>query len=52
MAEWMPMSFEVIGQITRVETIAVGKAICELKRLQKQYGHGRWRRMKGLHWCA
>ena len=42
------MSFEVIGEITDVETIAVGKAIRELKRLQKQYGKGRWRKMKGI----
>ncbi|MCS6903479.1 MAG: hypothetical protein NZO41_04310 [Candidatus Bipolaricaulota bacterium] len=42
------MNFEVIGEITDVETIAVGKAIRELKRLQKQYGQGRWRKMKGI----
>lgn len=42
------MSFEVIGEITDVETIAAGKAIRELKRLQKQYGQGRWRKMKGI----
>jgi hypothetical protein len=42
------MSFEIIGEITDVETIAVGKAIRELKRLQKQYGKGRWRKMKGV----
>jgi hypothetical protein len=42
------MGFEIIGEITDVETIAVGKAIRELKRLQKQYGKGRWRKMKGV----
>ena len=42
------MSFEIIGEFTDVETIAVGKAIRELKRLQKQYGKGRWRKMKGV----
>jgi hypothetical protein len=30
-----------------VETIAVGKGIRELPRLEKQYGSGRWLKMKG-----
>lgn len=42
------MSSEVIGEITDVETIAAGKAIRELKRLQKQYGQGRWHKLKGV----
>lgn len=42
------MFFEVLGQITDVETIAVGSAIRELKRLQKQHGKAKWRRMKGI----
>lgn len=41
------MSFEIIGEITDVETIAVGRAIREFTRLQKQYG-GRWRKLKGV----
>ena len=42
------MFFEVLGQITDVETIAVGSAIRELKRLQKQHGRAKWRKMKGI----
>lgn len=38
---------EVIGDITDVETIAVGRSIRDLSRLQKVYGKGRWRKMKG-----
>jgi hypothetical protein len=42
------MSFEVIGAITEIEAIAVGKSIRDLRRLQKQYGKGRWRKLKGV----
>ena len=42
------MHFEIIGDITNVETIAVVHSIRELKRLQKQYGKGRWRKLKGI----
>ena len=41
------MHFEIVGEITNVETIAVGTRIRELPRLEKQYGAGRWRKMKG-----
>ncbi len=42
------MSFEIISPITEIETIAIGKSIDELKRLRKQYGDGRWRKLKGI----
>ena len=42
------MPFEIISKITEIETIAVGRSIRELRRLQKQYGRGRWRKMKGV----
>ncbi|MGH7947021.1 MAG: hypothetical protein ACREF9_18745 [Opitutaceae bacterium] len=42
------MSFEIIGEATDIETIAVGSGIREVKRLQKQYGKGRWRKLKGI----
>ena len=41
-------SFEIIGAITEIETIAIGPAIHDLRRLQKQYGPGRWRKLKGI----
>ena len=41
------MHFEIIGDITDIEPIAVGSAIREVARLRKQYGHGRWRKLKG-----
>lgn len=42
------MYFEVLGEITDVETFATGSAIRELPRLQKLYGRGRWRKRKGI----
>jgi hypothetical protein len=39
--------FEIIGEITDVEMIATGRQIRERARLNKQYGRGRWRKMKG-----
>lgn len=42
------MEFEILGDITEIETIAVGKAIRELPRLRRHYGTGRWRKIKGV----
>jgi hypothetical protein len=41
------MKFEIIGEVEAVETIAVGSSIRDLGRLQKTYGSGRWRKLKG-----
>ena len=42
------MQFQVVGEITRKRTIAVGARIRELRRLSRIYGPGRWRKMKGV----
>ena len=42
------MSFEVVGEIGEIETIALGGSVRDLRRLQKQYGAGRWRKLKGV----
>ena len=42
------MDFEIVGEITVVETIAAGKGIRDLRRLRRSYGKGRWRKMKGI----
>jgi hypothetical protein len=42
------MHFEIIGDITDIEPMAVGSAIREVARLRKQYGRGRWRKLKGM----
>ncbi len=41
------LDFDILEEIANVETIAAGKRIRELARLEKQYGSGRWRKMKG-----
>jgi len=42
------MDFEVVGDITGVETIASGSGIRERGPLRKRYGLGRWRKRKGF----
>lgn len=42
------MDFEIIGDVTAVETIASGRSIRDVKRLRKNYGKGRWRKLKGI----
>lgn len=42
------MNFEIIGDIIDIEPIAVGSTIREVVRLRKQYGRGRWRKLKGI----
>jgi hypothetical protein len=41
------MDFEILGDITVLGTIAARRGIRDLKRLQRAYGKGRWRKMKG-----
>jgi hypothetical protein len=40
--------FEIIGTISEIEPIAVNRSIRILALLQKRYGKGRWRKLKGL----
>jgi hypothetical protein len=42
------MDFEIIGKITDIEPIAIGRSIRDLARLRRQYGKGRWRKLKGF----
>ena len=41
------MHFQVLGEITEVRVVAVGRRIRELGRLRRLYGQGRWRKMRG-----
>ncbi|MGD9627753.1 MAG: hypothetical protein AB7V18_00715 [Pyrinomonadaceae bacterium] len=43
----MDNKFEIVGAIDEIETIAVGPSIRELALLRKQFGRGRWRKLKG-----
>jgi len=42
------MSFQIVGEITNIETIAIGRSIREIARLRRVYGPGRWRKLKGI----
>lgn len=42
------MNFEIVSEITDVQIIAVGSRIHDLARLQRKYGKGRWRKLKGI----
>ena len=42
------MDFEIVSEITQIETIAVGVGVRDRKRLRRLYGAGRWRKLKGV----
>jgi len=42
------MYFEILGEISHVETFARGSGIREIARLRKRFGRGRWRKRKGI----
>jgi hypothetical protein len=42
------MYFEIISEITEIETIAIGSKIRDITRLRRQFGKGRWRKLKGI----
>jgi len=42
----------IVSNITQIETIARGAAVRDLKRLRKQFGGLRWRKLKELQRCG
>jgi hypothetical protein len=44
----VPNSFEIIGSIYGIEIIASGHGIRDLAVLQKHFGRGNWRKVKGF----
>jgi hypothetical protein len=42
------MHFEILGEISEIETFASGSGIRERTRLRKVYGRGRWQKRKGF----
>jgi len=42
------VEFEILGEISNVQKIAVKTSIRDLPRLRKMYGKGRWRKLKGI----
>jgi hypothetical protein len=44
----LAMRFEIVGEISQVETFATGARIREIARLRRLYGRRRWRKRKGV----
>jgi hypothetical protein len=42
------MHFEILGNISQIETFATGFRIRELAQPRRVYGRGRWRKRKGI----
>lgn len=42
------MEFELLGPIETLETIASGAGLRDRRRLVREYGAGKWRKMKGI----
>ncbi len=39
--------FEIVEEVKNIEIIAIGGNIKDIMRLRKQFGEGRWRKLKG-----
>ncbi len=42
------MLFEIVGEISAIQTIATGRGIRRLKFLRRRYGGRHWRKQKGI----
>jgi hypothetical protein len=42
------MDFELVGELSNIETIAANLAIRERDSLKSRYGGRRWRKLKGI----
>lgn len=42
------MDFELLSNIREIDIIATGSSLRDRKRLRRQYGQGRWRKLKGI----
>jgi hypothetical protein len=45
---YLAVDFEILGEISTIERIALGSSIREVGRLRRIYGQGRWRKLKGV----
>jgi hypothetical protein len=48
LAAMQPQDFDLLSEITNVETMSVNRSIREREQLNRQYGVGRWRKRKGV----
>ena len=40
--------FKILGEISDIETVASGRGVSIRRYLERTYGRGRWRKMKGI----
>ncbi|MBI3960337.1 MAG: hypothetical protein HY328_16105 [Chloroflexi bacterium] len=43
-----PDEFDILGEITNIETFAIRRSIREVEFLNRHYGAGRWRKREGF----
>jgi hypothetical protein len=41
-------TFEILGRIRDIETLSSGRGVYVRRYLERNYGKGRWRKMKGI----
>jgi hypothetical protein len=46
----LPQDFDVLSEITGIQIIARGVGVDARHYLNRMYGRGRWRKMKGRAW--
>ena len=44
----MVVRFELLSEIRNVESIASGTTVRDRRRLNREYGRGKWRKLKGI----
>lgn len=44
----MDVHFDILGNVEDVEIIATGGGIRDIMRMQRQFGRGHWRKLKGI----
>ena len=44
----MMNELKILGEIRNIETIALGRGVYIRRHLERTYGRGRWRKMKGI----
>jgi hypothetical protein len=42
------VQFEVLSELRDVETIASGRGVRDRRRLNREHGRGKWRKVKGV----
>ena len=42
------IEFDILGGISDIETIVAGRGVYIRRYLERTYGKGRWRKMKGM----